>query len=190
MAYLVVKETKPADGGHTFNLDDVRINNDQESKNKYKETIELTSAKPSRRILLFNSNTHKRDEVVSFRVSTTDVEVIGSDGKPLANVQVSLVWPNTDGGYLRQDRYSDRMPSGESLAFALDFDEASYELLFAVSLPALSVNSFTIRRAAREPGNSTKDDAEGYANLSKVKFYYKTVVDQSVKNLTSTLKKR
>jgi hypothetical protein len=193
LSYLMSKENAAQES--IFNLDDVRINNDQTSKNKYKEAIKLTSSKPERKVVLFNSNIHKRDEVISFRVNVPNVEVVTSEGKLVNNIQISLVWPNTDGGYLRQDKYDNKIANADQLLFALNFDEASYELLFEASLPAFSATAFTIRKTAETTESSprsanTSGGIPGSAYIGKVTFYYTTIIDDSIRNIRSSIEKR
>jgi hypothetical protein len=190
LSYLMSKENVAKD--NIFNLDDVRINNDQADKNGRKETIELTNSRPAKKVVLFNSNIHKRDEVVSFRVNVPNVEVVNSEGQIVSNVQISLVWPNMDGGYLSQDKYDDKLANGDQLPFALNFDEAKYEVLFEATLPAFSASTFIIRKTKDDSASSTNTTPSipGAAHIQKVTFYYKTIINDSIQNVRSTLEKK
>ena len=163
-----------------FSVDDVRLNQDQASKRKYKEIIEFDSEHKEQKIVLFNPNLNKRDEVVSFRVNTPNVDVYTADGQLVKNSQVSLVWPNTDGGYLKQNTDDNKVKNLDDLSFASQFEAGSYELLFQVSLESFSVSSFSIVNRL--------DKKE--VQLTKVRFYYQTVGNESLKVLNENLKKR
>jgi 3-phenylpropionate/cinnamic acid dioxygenase small subunit len=58
-----------------------------------------------RKLVIFNSNLQaNRREIVSIRVNTPHIEIYDDTKKQLVdNVQVSLVWPNMEGGALSVD---------------------------------------------------------------------------------------
>ena len=124
MSYLLNKENQFE---NIFNVDDVRLNQDQESKQQYKEHIELSEHEPEKKIVLFNSNLNKRIEIISLRINTPFVEVYDNNGQIVENIQVSLIWPNTDGGYLREDLSDEKISNLDDLSFGFDFDESKFE---------------------------------------------------------------
>jgi hypothetical protein len=73
-----------------------------------------------RKLVIFNSNPQaNRREIVSIRVNTPHIEIYDDTKKqkqPIDNVQVSLVWPNMEGGALSVDTSnSARMSSASKL---------------------------------------------------------------------------
>lgn len=145
ISYLMSNENKDES---LFSIEDVRLaGNDHAKQSKLKPIIRLDSEKEEKKIILYNSNLNERHEIVSLRVSHPNVEVIDSKGLFVQNVQVSLVWPNME-GVLPYDKTSERLDSNNNLRFSTQFDTKSFELLFEVVLPPLSLNTFTIRRKA------------------------------------------
>ena len=140
VSYLISETNDPS---KIFSIEDVTLANDDQDRLKIKPVIDLNEVN-EKKIVLYNSNVNERDEVVSFRVSTPNVEVIDSVGKVLKEVQVSLVWPNLEGVYKHND--ANQRLSAENVNFGADFDSNSFELLFEVNLPPLSLNTFTIRK--------------------------------------------
>ena len=63
------------------------------------------AAQQERKLVIFNSNLQaNRREIVSIRVNTPHIEIYDDTKKQLVdNVQVSLVWPNMEGGALSVD---------------------------------------------------------------------------------------
>ena len=146
LSYLIRKN-----GGSSnyFNIDDVRLNQDQESNEKNKIYLNFDSRSPTQKVFIFNPNINKRVEIVSLLVNSPNVEVYISDGKPVKNVQVSLVWPNMDGGHLNQDNLQHNSFDDEFL-FARDFQKEYFELLFEVELEPLSLSSYKILKTAKK----------------------------------------
>ena len=124
-----------------------------------------------KKVLLYNSNLNERNEIVSFRINTPHVEIVDSKGLFLENVQVSLVWPNME-GVLPYDKSSDKIDQSNNLAFSNDFDPNSFELLFEVNLPPLSLITYTIRK---KPKTSVFSHS-----INNVTFYYENVKPESV----------
>ncbi len=157
-----------------FYLDDVRINNDSSSELKYKETIQLSDSNPLKKIVLFNPNLNKRDEIISFRINTPNVEVYNSNDELIPNTQISLVWKNMDGGYLNENISSEKV-------FDLELDETNYELLFEAHFEPLSLQTFTIKMKAKR-----KKKVE----LTKVEIYTNSDNDLIKQKLNEFIKKR
>jgi hypothetical protein len=109
---------------------------------------------------LFNSNLNKREEIVGFRVNDPNVQVVDSEGKLVENMEVSLVWSNTDGGYLK-DFSQANLSARDRLGLA--FSEDSYELLFQVQMSALSMQSFTIRLKTEKSEENNSNSVDLYS---------------------------
>ncbi len=176
---------KPDQNENIFYIDDVKLNQDQndpESREKHSETIIFSSDKTEQTITLLNTNLHKRAEIVSLRINTPQVEVYGSDGLPVKNIQINLVWPNTEGGYLSEENGGqDRLKSNDDLSFALDFHDSKYEILFEANLGPLSTNVFTIRK---------KNNVSSSTTLSIVTFYYRNLNTQTVRDVQNKIENR
>lgn len=192
LGYLLSNDLNTFESSNVLDIDDIRIEMDDEqittSKNdappqrRAKPKIELSSSSRTyQTVVIFNSLLNKRNEIVSIRVNTPNVEVIENNGgdkiKKLERVQVSLVWPNSDdvGGRLAQNHIPDRSTK-EQLEPVLDFEDDSFELLFEVDIEPLSTKSFTIRLTNDPP---TK-------RQSVVKFYSKAdlVLDKDLQDRT------
>ena len=113
-------------------------------------------------LIIFNSNVQsKRTEIVSLRVNTPNIEIFDETSKTLiTNKQVSLVWPNSEGGSLSIDNGNTRMDSASQLTHALDFEANTFEVLFEVNVKPLGFSKFTIRT-----------QFESKVNLTRVDFY-------------------
>lgn len=144
--------------------------------------LNFSNEKLEYKIVLLNTNLNKRDEVVSLRVNTPHLDVIKtSDGSFIKHVQINLVWPNTDGGYLTE-KLTDRLLNKDDLSFGLDFDSVYFELLFEVSLDPLSMTTFNIRKKA---------DSEPYVDRSqKVTFYSPSVKPDILKIYEEKIQKK
>ncbi len=171
--FLMSKNNKNFTADEVFYLDDVRINNDGESRIKYKEALHLTKSESEKKVVLFNPNLNKRDEIISFRVNSPNLEVLNSKGELVAYTQVSLVWKNTDGGYLDDNNSN----SAENDTFGLNMNETVYELLFEAHFDALSLHTFTIRLTTETKQTLTKVDI--YAK------YYTSSAQQELHDLIS-----
>ena len=139
-----------------FRLDD--------SRTGFLSQIDLVKVDDEQNVVLFNPDTHKRDEIVSFRINTPHVHILDSLGAKIDNVQISLIWPN--GSRPSSDFVFDNKP-GKQVPLGLDFDERYYELLFQVSLPALTFRTFTIR--------CVQPDAKEQDIFSKTTFLVKNL---------------
>jgi hypothetical protein len=116
---------------------------------------DVTSAKPliefdlnekqEYKVVLFNSNLSPKKELVNFKVNSANVEVLKSDGSIVENVQLSLVWPNTDGELLASPTSQLKIQNTGHLKHGLHFDGSYFELLFQVELKPLAFETFTIR---------------------------------------------
>ena len=144
---------------NVFLLEDVRL---ETKKPKQSNFIDLND-KGEKVILLYNSNINERHEIVSFKVNTPHVEVFDSTGSPLANVQVSLIWPNVEGTTL-VELQTERLSNGKDLKFGFDFDTNAFELLFQVKLEPLALTSFTIKKSS--------SNQNGSKEANKVTFYH------------------
>lgn len=163
-----------------FSIEDVRLaGNDDEKRKKLKPVIVLETDNEKKKVLLYNSNLNERNEVVSFRINTPHVEIVDSKGLFLENVQVSLVWPNME-GVLPYDKSSEKIAEqSNNLAFSNEFDSNSFELLFEVNLPPLSLTTYTIRK---------KTKAEVFSHsFNNVTFYYENVKPESVEAVTKSI---
>lgn len=181
------KDNKPSK--LVFNIDDVRLNPDESSAKRQNrvEQIDLSDQTPEQKIVIFNSNLYKRQEIVSIRVNTPNVQVFAKDRVKLKNVQVNLVWANMDGGYLKDYLNSgNKIKNMDDYSFASDFDQQYYEVLFEASLDSLSFTTFTIsKKTADKSSNSTSPSI--ITDLTKVVYYYKTLNDDSNKILKEKL---
>lgn len=170
MSFLMSQMYQPY-GNNFFNLDDVRLNKELSDQMRYKETIQLTDEEPEARVVLFNSNLNKRVEIVSLRVNTRDIEVLDSQGRPLDEIQLSLVWPNMDGGYFSQKSADSYFMTEEDLPFYIDVNQQSFELLFQVEMTGLSASSYTIRKISNEQETTSK------RHMTNVTYYYSDLED-------------
>ena len=101
-----------------------------------------------RHIVLYNSNAHKRVELVSFVVNAANVEVLDERSQAVRS-QLSLIWPNSEVSRALSNSQSMAIERSRAAEAALDFDSTGrYELLFHVELAPLSLTSFTVRRSA------------------------------------------
>jgi hypothetical protein len=95
-----------------YSLDDMSILSETQTAT-FKPLIQFdlplstndANAQQERKLVLFNSNLQaNRREIVSIRVNTPDIEIYDDTKKQLVdNVQISLVWPNMEGGALSVD---------------------------------------------------------------------------------------
>ena len=138
-----------------------------------------------RKLVIFNSNLQaNRREIVSIRVNTPHIEIYDDTKKQLVdNVQVSLVWPNMEGGALSVDTSnSARMSSASKLTHGLDFDANTFECLFEVNVKGLSFSKYTIRT------NPSK--AIMMSNLTRVDFYQREVNAEYLENVNNEIGKK
>jgi hypothetical protein len=160
---LTLNQTKDFDSTSTFSskiysLDDMSILSETQTAT-FKPLIQFdlplstnddaaAKQQQERKLVIFNSNLQaNRREIVSIRVNTPHIEIYDDTQKTLIdNVQVSLVWPNMDGGALSVDNSnSARMSSASKLTHGLDFDTNTFECLFEVNVKGLSFSKYTIR---------------------------------------------
>lgn len=107
------------------------------------------------KVLFFNSLLSKRVEVVSFRVNSPNVVVVNDiDKSHLSVIQISPIWPNSDGEPLDDYAFQNN---------DIGFDKKTFELLFEVEITALSTRSFTIQLGETDTVQMT----------SQVSFYHK-----------------
>lgn len=143
-----------------FDIDDVRLVPEKFAA-KNRKLIDLQRSSGPHRVVLFNSQLGKRNEIVSLRINSPDVQVIDlATGLPLDRIQISLIWPNSDGepldwfaSYIRHDD--------------IGFDPIHYELLFEIEIDGLSTRTFAIK-ATDKPAPSSP---------SQVNFYLRESVD-------------
>ncbi|CAF0850007.1 unnamed protein product [Brachionus calyciflorus] len=151
-----------------FKIEDVRL---EQNSNNNDNLIKLTKEKNSQKIILINSNLNKRNEIITLRVNDPNVQVIKSDGTIFQNIQLSLVWSNTDGGILT-DFKNDQ-----------NFDQSQYELIFPVDLDPISLTSFTIQLAQEA---NYLQPVQFYANdLNKLKNF-KEITNISIISINFT----
>ena len=163
-SYLTANETVIGAGGSSatrivYSLDDVSIlQSPTKEASAFKQPeifFDLGKDFDEKKIVLFNSNLNggHRYEIVSVRVNTPHVQVFDESAQLLVeNVQVSHVWPNSEGGPLYVPDTT-RLPSSSPkslLAHSLDFDANSFELLFEVNLKPLAYATYTIRRTTSQ----------------------------------------
>ncbi len=164
-----------------FNIDDIRL----ASINSTIKTsfIELTEKNLYQTIVLLNSHMHIRNEIVSIRVNTPNVEVVrNTDNTKLENVQISLVWPNTDGGYLNQFRVPKKEEaSSEQAEPSLSYEENVFEVLFEVDMEPMSTKSFTIK---------LRKEKFQIENQNLVTFYFKSFNSENESKVTSEFYKK
>ena len=138
-----------------------------------------------RKLVIFNSNLQaNRREIVSIRVNTPHIEIYDDTKKTLIdNVQVSLVWPNMEGGALSVDNSnSARMSSASKLTHGQDFDTNTFECLFVVNVKGLSFSKYTIRT------NPSK--TRMMSNLTRVDFYQREVNAEYLENVNNEIGKK
>jgi len=155
--------------------------NDEEKRSKLKPIIVLEAENDEKKVLLYNSNLNERNEIVSFRINTPHVEIVDSKGLFIENVQVSLVWPNME-GVLPYDKTSEKIDQSNNLEFSNDFDSNSFELLFEVNLPPLSLITFTIRKKPQSAVFSH--------SFNNVTFYYENVKSESVEAAKKSIEEK
>ena len=149
-----------------YNLDDMSILSETQAAN-FKPLIlfdlqQQQQVQQTKTLIIFNSNVQaKRNEIISLRVNTPNIEIFDETSKTLiTSKQVSLVWPNSEGGSLSIDNGNTRMDSASQLTHALDFEANTFEVLFEVNVKPLGFSKFTIR---------TQLDSK--VNLTRVDFY-------------------
>jgi hypothetical protein len=143
------------------------------------------AAQQERKLVIFNSNLQaNRREIVSIRVNTPHIEIYDDTKKTLIdNVQVSLVWPNMEGGALSVDTSnSARMSSASKLTQGLDFDANTFECLFEVNVKGLSFSKYTIRT---NPFKTTM-----MSNLTRVDYYQREVNAEYLENVNNEIGKK
>lgn len=148
-----------------FDIDDIRLS--QQANSEHFIDL-LNTPKAAQKVVLFNSHLNKRNEIVSFRINTPNVYVINdADGTKLDDIQVSLVWPNTDGGKLSQfiNTVNNAFYNASN---DLECDETYYELLFEVDLNPMSTKSFTIYRQKED--EATRSGGE---KSSQITYYHR-----------------
>jgi hypothetical protein len=178
-SYLITHENKAES---IFSIEDVRLaGNDEEKRSKLKPIIVLEAENDEKKVLLYNSNLNERNEIVSFRINTPHVEIVDSKGLFIENVQVSLVWPNME-GVLPYDKTSEKIDQSNNLEFSNDFDSNSFELLFEVNLPPLSLITFTIRKKPQSAVFSH--------SFNNVTFYYENVKSESVEAAKKSIEEK
>jgi hypothetical protein len=180
--------------GRIFKIEDVNLKQDENVTEKDYTLLLGDESGRDKKIVLFNSNSNRRDEIVSIRVDNPWVDVVDDqDGSVLSDVQISIVWPNTDGEHV-DNRLNMRDPlffiekylsESEQLAIRKkrknlnNFQQKSYyQLMFQANLPALSTRSFTLR--PRSSPNETPKN-------SKVTLYMNenessSIVEDSIRN--------
>lgn len=174
-----------------YSLDDMSILSETQTAN-FKPLIQFDTqqqqqAVQEKTITIFNSNLQaNRNEIVSIRVNTPHVEIFDETTKTLLqNIQVSFVWPNTEGGALTLDNTNSRMDSASQLTHALDFAENSFEILFEVNVKPLSFSKYTIRTK-----QLTSDISEQKTNLTRVDFYQREANGDFVDKVKSDINTR
>ncbi len=166
-----------------YNLDDMSILSETQAAN-FKPLIvfdlqQQQKVQQTKTLIIFNSNVQaKRHEIISLRVNTPNIEIFDETSKTLiTNLQVSLVWPNSEGGTLSIDNGNTRMDSASQLTHALDFEANTFEVLFEVNVKPLGFSKFTIR---------TKLDST--LNLTRVDFYQREANSEFVNKLKDDIK--
>jgi hypothetical protein len=195
---LTLNQTKDSDSTSTFSskiysLDDMSILSETQTAT-FKPLIQFdlplstngdAAAQQERKLVIFNSNLQaNRREIVSIRVNTPHIEIYDDTQKTLIdNVQVSLVWPNMDGGALSVDTSnSARMSSASKLTHGLDFDTNTFECLFEVNVKGLSFSKYTIRT---NPSKTIR-----IINLTRVDFYQREVNAEYLENVNMEIGKK
>lgn len=179
IAYLMASNRKKADVENVLDIDDIRLESNKMNTN----FIDLSDSNLEQKIVLFNSQLQKRVEIVSFRINTPNVYVIEDlDEIVVENVQVSLIWSNTDGGHLNQATIPS-VDDKEQLEPSLDFNENYFELLFKVTMDPLSAKSYTIRKS---------DDKKliTHGQNSQVLFYFRNAESEIAKQFESAFEKK
>ena len=197
---LTLNQTKDSDSTSTFSskiysLDDMSILSETQTAT-FKPLIQFdlplsttnddAAAQQERKLVIFNSNLQaNRREIVSIRVNTPHIEIYDDTKNTLIdNVQVSLVWPNMDGGALSVDTSnSARMSSASKLTHGLDFDTNTFECLFEVNVKGLSFSKYTIRT------NPSKTMIR-ISNLTRVDFYQREVNAEYLENVNMEIGKK
>jgi hypothetical protein len=196
---LTLNQTKDFDSTSTFSskiysLDDMSILSETQTAT-FKPLIQFdlplstnddAAAQQERKLVIFNSNLQaNRREIVSIRVNTPHIEIYDDTKNTLIdNVQVSLVWPNMDGGALSVDTSnSARMSSASKLTHGLDFDANTFECLFEVNVKGLSFSKYTIRT------NPSKTMIR-ISNLTRVDFYQREVNAEYLENVNMEIGKK
>lgn len=128
-----------------FDIDDIRLVPEKFAP-KSRKFLNLKNQQ-QQSVLLFNSLLNKRNEIVSFRVNSANVEVIveeerggGSYQLGRDKIQISLIWPNTADEPL--DWFANRHNDHDD---HIGFDKFHYELLFEVDIEPMSTRTYTIK---------------------------------------------
>jgi alpha-mannosidase II len=179
VSYLMTEDYEQA---NVFNIDDVRIKDAHGSKQNRLPYIQFDANESEKKLVLYNPSMQQRDELISVRVSNPNVQVSDERGNLLESTQVSLVWPNTDGGELSELSSDNRLPNNEDLSFATQFDSDSYELLFYAKLKPLSLSTYTI---TKKPENKWQQES-----LTKVTYYQSNLSKEKLNDLNSKLSRK
>lgn len=152
-----------------FEIDDIRLNLESNSKHDM-FIFNLSESSPSQSFIVFNNLFHKRNEILKIRVNTPRVEVIQNlDNKKLSIIQTSLLWPNTEECFLNQQHSTLNMDT-ESSEASLEFIKNVYEILFEVTIDAMSTKEFLIQIQADNTKNTL---------TSQTTFFVSNFTDQS-----------
>ena len=179
LAYLLTPDNiSPIN--NLLDIDDIRISSKTDNEANY---IYLTDESPSQRIVVFNSLLQKRNEIVSIRVNKPNVQVFKEENNSLIeNVQISLIWPNSEGGSLNQQPIPNKSIK-EQTEPALSFNQDLYELLFEISFEGLSSKSFKII-INNDNANLIK------TNPNAVSYYFKNFTNENAENIKSEFLKK
>lgn len=155
-----------------LSVDDIRFSIDTTAPNR----ITLDLAK-NETVVLYNSNSHTRVELIRLVVNTPHVSVSDRAGKTIDH-QVSLIWPNLENSPSDSGQ-SDRVLAPDDLSAGLDFEVKSFELLFTVQLDPLSLRTFTIKNVPAAQNDE-----------SKTVFYQKELNERNVKEIREKIKQK
>ena len=160
-----------------LSIDDIRFSSNDQTANR----IRLDFKNDDEKVVLYNSNEHARVELIRLNVNTPYVAVFDEHDKPLKDHQVSLVWPNLDNGPSAEKWSSnhEKMPARDDLSASLDFEQDTFELLFHVRLPPLSLSTFTIRKVPEAESTLNKDES--------TMFYFREVSEKNMKEMTDQI---
>lgn len=174
LAYLLTPDNiSPIN--NLLDIDDIRISSKKDNEANY---IYLTDESPSQRIVVFNSLLQKRNEIVSIRINKANVQVFNEEDNTLIeNVQVSLIWPNSEGGSLNQQPIPNKSIK-EQTEPALSFNQDLYELSFEISIEGLSSKSFKIQ-VNNDNTNLIK------TNPNTVTYYFKNFTNENAESIKS-----
>jgi hypothetical protein len=168
---------------NVFELDDLRIfpNENSYANNKGPFMIDLSGKTLQKKLFLFNSNLNRRDELISVRVNTPYVELIDdTNGSVLKNVQISLVWPNMDGGRLTDYKSQLKNNNQTLVSAARESIRNTFELLFKVEMNGLDYKSITVRKISSKNVEFNKSEITFYGNevINNPEYYQKIEVNK------------